>query len=196
MFSSTLKAAFEKDPALKKGINFLEVFLYQGVWAIWIHRIAHVLHKIGLPIIPRLISQLARFFLLIEIHPGATIGKGLFIDHGTGIVIGESTVIGDNVMMYHGVTLGGHGWWVDSKESKRHPTIEDNVILGVGATILGNVTIGKNSKIGANVLIVNDIPPNSTVVSELGKYVVYEGKIVDKFETNKLPKAEWFDSKF
>lgn len=193
MFLSNLKAIYEKDPALKKGINFLEVFLYQGLWAIWIHHVAHFLYKLKIPFIPRLISQLARIFLLIEIHPGAKIGEGFFIDHGTGVVIGETAVIGKNVMMYHGVTLGGHGWWVDEKGSQRHPIIEDNVTLGVGATVLGPVTIGKNSKIGANALVVNDIPPDSTVVSELGKYVVYKGKKVKKFETNKLPPVEWFD---
>jgi len=195
MFLSAIKEAYKKDPALKKGLNFLEVFLYPGVWAIWIHRISHFLYIIKIPFIPRLISQIARLFLLIEIHPGAKIGNHFFIDHGAGIVIGESTVIGNNVMMYHGVTLGGHGWWIDKKGERRHPIIEDNVTLGVGSTILGSITIGKNSKIGANVLIVNDIPSNSTVVSELGQYIVYKGKKVKKFETNKLPNPKWFDSR-
>ena len=173
MFISSLKAAYKKDPALKKGINFLEVFLYQGLWAIWIHRITHLLYKLKIPFIPRLISQIARILTQIEIHPGAKIGKGFFIDHGTGIVIGETTIIGNNVMLYHGVTLGGHGWWSDKKGTKRHPTIQDNVTLGVGATILGPITIGKNSKIGANALVIKDIPPNSTIVSQLGKKLLY-----------------------
>ncbi len=187
MFLSIIKAAYEKDPALKKGINFLEVFLYQGVWAIWIHRIAHFLYVLKIPFIPRLISQIARVFTLIEIHPGAKIGKGFLIDHGVGVVIGETAIIGDNVMMHHGVTLGGPGWWVTGKYEKRHPTIEDNVILGVGATILGDITIGKNSKIGANALVVNDVPPNSVVASELGKYLVYNGARVGKSEIEMQP---------
>jgi serine O-acetyltransferase len=187
-----LKTAYRKDPALRNGINILEVLLYQGVWAIWMHRIAHKMWTWNIPFFPRLISQVTRVFTLIEIHPGATIGNNFFIDHGTGVVIGETTTIGDNVMIYHGVTLGGHGWWSDTKGKKRHPTIGDNVTIGVGATILGPVIIGKNSKIGANALILNDIPENSTVVSELGKFIVYEGKEVKKFETNKLPEPEWF----
>lgn len=180
MFSSTIKAAYEKDPALKKGINFLEVFLYQGVWAIWMYRIAHFLYVLKIPVIPRLISQITRILTLIEIHPGARIGKSFFIDHGVGVVIGETTIIGDNVMVHHGVTLGGPGWWAISKNKKRHPTIEDNVILGVGATILGDITIGKNSKIGANALVVKDVPPDSVIVAELGKYIFYNGERVGK----------------
>ncbi len=172
MFISDLKTAYKKDPALKKGINFLEVFLYQGLWAIWLHRITHALYSLKIPFIPRLISQIVRIFTLIEIHPGAKIGKGFFIDHGAGVVIGETSIIGDNVMLYHGVTLGGRGWWTDKKDKKRHPTVGNNVTLGVGATVLGNVTIGENSKIGAKALIIHDIPPNSTVISELGKYIV------------------------
>ena len=187
-----LKTAYSKDPALRPGISSLEVLLYQGLWAIWVHRFAHGLHKLGLPFFPRLISQIMRTITLIEIHPGAKIGKNFFIDHGAGVVIGETVDIGDNVMMYHNVTLGGHGWWVDVKGDKRHPTIENNVVLGVGATILGPVTIGKNSKIGANTLIVNNIPEDSIVVSELAKFIVYKKQKVKKFETNKLPDEKWF----
>ena len=184
---STIKAAYEKDPALKKGINFLEVFLYQGVWAILFYRIAHFLYVLRIPIIPRLISQIARIFTLIEIHPGAKIGKRFFIDHGVGVVIGETAVICDNVMVHHGVTLGGPGWWASGKNEKRHPTIEDNVILGVGATILGDVTIGRNSKIGANALVVKDVPPDSVIVSELGKYMYYNGEKVGKSSLEMQP---------
>jgi serine O-acetyltransferase len=193
----TLKTAFKKDPALKEGINFLEVFLYQGVHAIWLHRIAHFLHKLRVPFIPRLISQINRLITHIEIHPGARIGNNFFIDHGAGIVIGETTEIGDNVMMYHGVTLGGHGWWVDKKGEKRHPTIGDNAVLGVGCKILGPVTIGNNCKIGAGAIVIEDVPANSTVVAELGKYIIKEGRKVKRKEIEKVgvPKEEWFELK-
>src|SRR3989338_8257906 len=193
----TIKTAYDKDPALKKGINFLEVFLYQGVHAIWLHRIAHFLYSLRIPFIPRLISQLNRWITQIEIHPGAKIGKNFFIDHGSGIVIGETAEIGDNVMMYHGVTLGGHGWWVDKKGHKRHPTICSNVVLGVGCKILGPVTIGDNSRIGAGAIVIKDVPRDSTVVSELGKYIVKEGKKMKKEEIEKVevPKEEWFKLK-
>ena len=187
MFSSTIEAAYKKDPALKKGISFLEVFLYQGVWAVWMYRIAHFLYVLKIPIIPRLISQITRIITLIEIHPGATIGKGFFVDHGAGVVIGETAVIGKNVMLHHGVTLGGPGWWATAKNKKRHPTIEDNVVLGVGATILGDVTIGRDSKIGANALVVKDVPPDSVVVAELGKYMFYNGERVGKSSLEMLP---------
>jgi serine O-acetyltransferase len=190
-----LKTAYKKDPALKPGIGTLEILLYQGLWAIWSHRIAHKLYKLNIPFIPRLISQIIRTITLIEIHPGAEIGHNFFIDHGAGVVIGETAEIGDNVMIYHGVTLGGHGWWVDEKSSKRHPTVEDNVVLGVGATILGPITIGKNSKIGANAIVLNDIESDSIVVSELSNYIVYKGKKVNKFETNQTPDPKWFAAK-
>jgi len=182
----TLKTAYKKDPALKEGVNFLEVFLYQGVHAIWLHRIAHFLYELKIPFIPRLISQINRLFTNIEIHPGANIGKNFFIDHGAGIVIGETSEIGDNVMMYHGVTLGGHGWWTDKKGQKRHPTIGNNVTLGVGCKILGHVTIGDNSKIGAGAIVIDDVPADSTVVAELGKYIIKEGKKVRKKEIEKV----------
>ena len=193
----TIKTAYKKDPALKKGINFLEVFLYQGVHAIWLHRIAHPLYKIGIPLIPRLISQINRLITGIEIHPGAKIGKNFFIDHGHGIVIGETAEIGYDVMMYHGVTLGGHGWWVDKKGQKRHPTIGNNAILGVGCKILGPVKIGNNCKIGAGAIVIEDVPANSTVVAELGKYIIREGRKVKRKEIEKVevPKEEWFELK-
>ena len=189
---STLKTAFKKDPALKKGINFLEVFLYQGVHAIWLHRVAHALHRLNIPFMPRLLSQINRLITHIEIHPGAKIGSHFFIDHGSGIVIGETTEIGDNVMMYHGVTLGGHGWWIDRKGQKRHPTIGNNVILGVGCKILGPVAIGDNCKIGAGAIVIENVPANSTVVAELGKYIVKGGRKVKRREIEKVevPKEE------
>ena len=193
----TLRTAYKKDPALKPGIHALEVLLYPGVHAILFHRIAHFLYKLKVPFIPRLISQIARFLTGIEIHPRAKIGKRFFIDHGMGVVIGETTEIGDDVMMYHGVTLGGHGWWTDKKGEKRHPTVGNNVILGVGCKILGPVKIGDNSKIGAGAIVIHDVPPNSTVVAELGKYIIKEGKRVrdEELEKVEVPKEDWFQKK-
>jgi len=190
----TLRTAYEKDPALR-GIKSLEVILYQGVHAIWFHRFAHLLYKMNIPFIPRLISQFSRFVTGIEIHPGAKIGKRFFIDHGMGVVIGETAEIGDDVMMYHGVTLGGHGWWADEKGSKRHPTIENNVVLGVGSKILGDITIGDNSKIGVGAIVINNVPANSTIVGELGKYIIKGGKRTKKKEIQKtrVPKAKWYN---
>lgn len=190
---NTIITAYKKDPALK-GIKSLEVILYQGVHAIWLHRISHFLYKLKLPIIPRLISQISRWITGIEIHPGAKIGKRFFIDHGAGIVIGETSEIGDDVMMYHGVTLGGHGWWTDKKGAKRHPTIRNNVVLGVGCMVLGPVNVGNNSKIGAGAIVIKDVPPNSTIVGELGKFVVRAGKKVTEKEIQKIevPEPEWY----
>ncbi|MFH0863057.1 MAG: serine O-acetyltransferase EpsC [Candidatus Altiarchaeota archaeon] len=187
------QVAYEKDPALKKGINFLEVVLYPGVQAIILYRISHALHSIGLPFIPRAISYLGRFLTGAEIHPAAKIGKRFFIDHATGVVIGETTEIGDNVMLYHGVTLGGHGWWRDKKGNKRHPTIEDNVTIGVGAAILGPVIVKKNSRIGAHTVIIDDIPEDSTVVTSKGQLRIVEGAYVrykDPKEAGEKP-PEW-----
>ena len=171
---NTLKTAYKKDPALK-GIKAIELILYQGVWAIWFHRIAHLLYIAHIPFTPRFISQFSRFMTGIEIHPGANIGKNFFIDHGMGVVIGETVEIGDNVMLYQGVTLGGHGWWKDHKGEKRHPTLEDNVVVGVGAAILGPVTIKKNSRVGAMSIIIDDIPEDSTVVCPKGQLRQKEG---------------------
>ena len=156
---------FDKDPAAK---NLAEVLLYQGLHALLLHRIAHRLYLRGVPFLPRLISQFGRVVTGgIEIHPGARIGKRFFIDHGTGIVIGETTEIGDDVMLYHQVTLGATGWWKDQRNGrkKRHPTIEDRVTIGVGASILGPVTVGHDSKIGAMALVVESVAPHSTVVA-------------------------------
>ena len=160
----TIKVIYEKDPAIKGGINLLEAFLYPGLWAIWMHRVSHFLYKMKFPFIPRLLSQIMRFLTGIEIHPGAKIGRRFFIDHGMGIVIGETSEIGDNVMLYHGVTLGGSGWWKDEKGNKRHPTVEDNVTLGMGSVVVGPVTIGKGSIIGASSVITKDIPAGVVVV--------------------------------
>jgi len=186
----TIKTAYEKDPALKGGLGFIEVLFYPGVQAIMLYRIAHALHRIKLPVIPRAISYFGRFLTGAEIHPAAKIGKNFFIDHATGVVIGETVEIGGNVMLYHGVTLGGHGWWRDRKDDKRHPTIEDNVTIGVGAAILGPVTIKKNSRIGALSVIVDDIPEDSTVVCPKGKIRITEGCYIRLKEPQEVLRKE------
>ncbi|MGO3801603.1 MAG: serine O-acetyltransferase EpsC [Fusobacterium sp.] len=159
-----LENVVKLDPAAR---NKLEVLLlYSGIHSLISHRIAHFLYKKRIFFIARLISQISKFFTGIEIHPGATIGKGFFIDHGNGVVIGETAEIGDNVMIYHQVTLGGTG---NEKGVKRHPTVGDNCIIGTGAKLLGNITIGKNSKIGANSVVLRNVPENATVVGIPGK---------------------------
>lgn len=154
----------DRDPAMKED---REVFLYPSFWALWEYRKAHKYYLQGKFYKARKISQRAARKTGIEIHPGATIGKGLFIDHGHGVVIGETTVIGDNVTIYQGVTLGGTG----KEHGKRHPTIEDNVLISTGAKILGSFTIGAGSKIGAGSVVLNEVPPNSTVVGIPGRIV-------------------------
>jgi serine O-acetyltransferase len=185
-----LKVAYEKDPALHKGMSFFEVVLYPGVQAIILYRLSHYLHDLGIPFIPRAISYFGRFLTGAEIHPGARIGKRFFIDHATGVVIGETTEIGDNVMLYHGVTLGGHGWWRDKKGDKRHPTIEDNVTIGVGAAILGPVVVKKNTRVGAHTVIIDDIPENSTVVTSKGQLRVQEGAYIRYRDPAKVQENE------
>jgi serine O-acetyltransferase len=174
----TVRTAYRKDPALRGGLGFLEVILYPGVQAIIIYRLANALYKLDVPFIPRALSYFGRFLTGAEIHPAAKIGRNFFIDHATGVVIGETAEIGDNVMLYQGVTLGGAGWWRDQKGQKRHPTIEDNVTIGVGAAILGPVTVKKNSKIGALSVIVDDIPESSTVMCPKGRLKVIEGAYI------------------
>jgi serine O-acetyltransferase len=173
---------FEKDPACR---NIFEAVLYQSLWAIIYHRIAHALYKAHIPFVPRLISQFARLMTSgIEIHPGAQIGKRFFIDHGAGVVIGETTVIGNNVMLYHQVTLGATGWWRRSpgRLQKRHPTIEDDVTIGVGAAILGPITIGRGSRIGAMALVLETVPPNSVVASKPAELLVKRGEPLEKHQ--------------
>jgi serine O-acetyltransferase len=153
-----ISTIFERDPAVK---SYMEVILcYPGLHAVISHRIAHFLYKRKLFLLARLLSQISRFFTGIEIHPGAVIGKRFFIDHGSGIVIGETTEIGDDVTLYQGVTLGGTG----KDKGKRHPTIQHNVTIGAGAKVLGPITIGHNSKIGAGAVVVRCIPPYCTAV--------------------------------
>ncbi|WP_163469330.1 serine O-acetyltransferase EpsC [Fusobacterium sp. IOR10] len=159
-----LENVVKLDPAARNKLEVL--FLYSGIHSLISHRIAHFLYKKRIFFIARLISQISKVLTGIEIHPGAVIGKGLFIDHGNGVVIGETAEIGDNVMMYHQVTLGGTG---NEKGVKRHPTVGDNCIIGTGAKLLGNITIGKNSKIGANSVVLINVPENATVVGIPGK---------------------------
>jgi|TARA_B100000085_G_scaffold283611_1_gene314676 serine O-acetyltransferase len=160
-----INAVFDRDPAAR---NIFEVFLtYPGFHAIMWHRISHLLWNIKLKLIARLISNILRTLTGIEIHPGAKIKSGFFIDHGMGVVIGETTEIGQNVTIYQGVTLGG----ISSNKGKRHPTISDNVIIGAGSKILGPLNIGKNTKIGANSVVIDSIPENSTVVGIPGRVV-------------------------
>lgn len=159
------KNIVDKDPAC---INILYVLLYPGFWVLFFHRIAHFLNNLSLKFIARLISQIARLLTGIEIHPGAEIGKRLFIDHGMGIVIGETATIGDNCTIYHNVTLGGTG----KSRNKRHPDIGNNVMIGCGAKILGPIKIGNNVKIGANAVVLKDVEDNSTVVGIPGKVVI------------------------
>ena len=170
-FRADIRAVFERDPAAR---NIWEVLTYAGLHATIHHRIAHRLWRWKLKFAARLVSQMSRFFTGIEIHPGATIGKGFFIDHGMGVVIGETAEIGDNVLLYHGVTLGG----VSLEKKKRHPTIENNVVIATGAKVLGAITIGENSRIGANAVVLKDVPPNATVVGIPGRVVVLEGQRV------------------
>jgi serine O-acetyltransferase len=181
---------FEKDPAAR---NIFEVLLYQGLHAVLLHRLAHKLYTLGIPILPRLVSQLARLLTGgIEIHPGAKIGRRFFIDHGTGVVIGETAEIGDNVMLYHQVTLGATGWWKHRGDGrvKRHPTVEDNVTIGVGASILGPITIGHDSKIGAMALVLESLPPHSVVLAQPGKLQIRPGTAKDlepQWDPEQLP---------
>jgi len=156
---------FREDPAAK---SVLEIFLcYPGFHAVLAHRLAHRLYTWRVPILPRVISQVSRFFTQIEIHPGATIGRRFFIDHGSGVVIGETTIIGDDVLLYQGVTLGGTG----GERGKRHPTLGNRVVIGTGAKVLGNILIGDNVKVGAGSVVVHNVPDNSTVVGVPGRVV-------------------------
>jgi len=171
VFRGEIAATMERGPA---ATSFIEIVLtYPGLHALILYRIARRLRMMGLPLVPRMVSQAARFVTGIEIHPGARIGTGLFIDHGMGVVIGETTVIGTNVTLYQGVTLGGTG----KEKGKRHPTIGNNVVVGSGAKVLGNIVIGDNARIGANAVVVRDVPPNATVVGVPGRIARQDGKV-------------------
>jgi serine O-acetyltransferase len=167
-----VQAVLERDPAATGA--FEVVTSYSGIHALWLHRLAHPLYKHGLHVLPRWISQFSRLVTGIEIHPGAQIGDGLFIDHGSGVVIGETTEIGDNVTIYQGVTLGGTG----KETGKRHPTVGDNVVIGAGAKVLGSITVGDDAKIGAGSVVVTNVPKNATVVGNPGRPVLVNGQRV------------------
>lgn len=158
------KAYRKKDPALK---SYFELILYPGIWAIFYHRIGHFFYQIHFYFIARLISQLSRFITGIEIHPGAKIGKRFVIDHGMGVVIGETAIVKDDCLIYHGVTLGGTG----KANGKRHPTLENNVTVGAKAAILGNITIGENSIVGAGSIVLKDVSANTTVAGVPAKVI-------------------------
>jgi serine O-acetyltransferase len=182
--ATDFRIIFERDPAAR---NWLEVlFCYPGLQALVLHRIAHLLYTLRLPFIPRLISHVARFLTGIEIHPGAQIGCGVFIDHGMGVVIGETAIIGDYVLIYQGVTLGGTG----KETGKRHPTLGNNVVVGAGAKVLGNLSIGENVRIGAGSVVLRDVPPDCTVVGVPGRIVYRLGERVDPLEHGRLPDSE------
>nr|WP_255723368.1 serine O-acetyltransferase [Sporosarcina sp. ACRSL] len=177
-----IQCIFEQDPAARS--TFEVVLTYSGLHAVWAHRVAHALYKKNFLFLARFISQVSRFFTGIEIHPGATIGRRLFIDHGMGIVIGETCEIGDDVTLYQGVTLGGTG----KEKGKRHPTLGNNVLVASGAKVLGSITIGENSKIGAGSVVLIDVPADSTVVGIPGKVVVSNGvRVKDKLDHQNLP---------
>jgi serine O-acetyltransferase len=173
LFNEEVKTVQKKDPAAR---GILEIILlYQGLHALIHYRIANFFYKRDIFLVARLISQVSRFMTGIEIHPGATIGKDFFIDHGMGVVIGETAIIGDNVLLYQGVTLGGTGL----EKGKRHPTIGSNVVIGAGAKVLGNITIGDNSYVGANAVVIKDVPANSTIVGVPGRITKQDGKKIE-----------------
>ncbi|MFC1907964.1 serine O-acetyltransferase [Chloroflexota bacterium] len=178
-----IKTTFKHDPA---AVNTLEVLLsYPGFHARQFHRLAHTLFQWRVPVLPRLISHISRFLTGIEIHPGAKIGEGFFIDHGMGVVIGETSEIGDNVVLYQGVTLGG----TSQQKAKRHPTLGNNVVVGVGAQLIGAITIGDNSKVGAGSVVVTSVPANATVVGVPGRVVAVRNPDTDTVE--RLPDPVW-----
>jgi len=179
MFDTTradIRAAMERDPACRSGFDV--ILSYPGFHAVFLHRLSHRLWGWGFRTLARFLSHIARFLTGIEIHPGVKAGQGLFIDHGMGVVIGETTEIGQNVTLYQGVTLGG----VSLKKEKRHPTLRDNVVVGAGAKVLGPFEVGENSRIGSNSVVVKEVPPNSTVVGIPGQVIIKEGKKVDEVD--------------
>jgi serine O-acetyltransferase len=167
-----IAAVFDRDPAAKSRLEV--VLLYSGLHALWAHRVSHSLWIHGWRFLARLLSQVARLITGIEIHPGAEIGRRFFVDHGMGVVIGETTIIGDDVTLFQGVTLGGTG----KETGKRHPTLRNGVVVGSGARVLGNIVIGENSRVGAGSVVLRDIPDNSTVVGVPGHIVLRQGKRV------------------
>src|SRR3954468_16969742 len=176
-----IAAAHERDPAAR-GVSSIEILIaWPGVQAVLAHRVAHALHDAGVPIVPRAIAFVSRMSTGIEIHPAANVGDGLFIDHGMGVVIGETADVGNDVTLYQGVTLGGTGF----ATGKRHPTVGDNVTVGSGAKLLGPIEIGHGAKVGANSVVITDVPPNSTVVGNPGHVVRVDGRRPEG------PDADW-----
>ena len=161
-----IRSVRERDPAARTGLEVL--LCYPGLWAVWIHRVSHWLWRHHLRLLARILSQVGRFYTGVDIHPGALLGRRLFIDHATGVVIGETAIVGSDVTMYQGVTLGGTG----EGHGKRHPTICDGVFIGNNANVLGNITVGENSRVGAGSVVLADVPPNSTVVG-VPAHIVY-----------------------
>ena len=179
-----LQIIYERDPAAR---NWLEVlFCYPGLQALFLHRIAHWLYSAGLPFVPRLISQLSRFLTGIEIHPGAKIGRGVFIDHGMGVVIGETAIVGDYAVIYQGSTIGGTG----KEIGKRHPTLGENVVVGAGAKVLGNIQIGNNVRIGAGSVVLRDVPSDCTVVGIPGRIISRKKQVEDAQNSQGIPDLE------
>jgi serine O-acetyltransferase len=178
-----IDSALERDPAAHSRLEV--IFSYPGFHARQLHRLAYALHNRGVPLLPRLISHFNRFLTGIEIHPGAQIGEGLFIDHGMGVVIGETTVIGDNCHLTQGVTLGG----TSTKREKRHPTLRNNVQVGAGATLMGNITVGEHARIGAGSVVLTNVPAYATVVGVPGHVIAYYEPGNDT--TVRLPDPEW-----
>ena len=170
-----IQSVFERDPAARSTLEV--IFCYPGFHALQFHRVAHWLWNHQMPFVARLSSHISRFLTGIEIHPGARIGSGFFIDHGMGVVIGETSEIGENVTLYHGVTLGG----TSLKKEKRHPTLGDNVIVGAGASVLGPIKVGDNARIGSGSVVVEDVPPNTTVVGIPGKVVYGKQREIPSF---------------
>ena len=173
------RAVRERDPALHSAP---ELLLYQGLHAVWMHRAAHALYRADMTFAARLVSQVSRFLTGIEIHPGAKLGRGVFIDHGMGVVIGETAEVGDDVTIYQGVTLGGTG----KQGGKRHPTVGDRVVVGTGSQVLGAITVGEDAKIGAGSIVVRDVPPRSTVVGNPGRPVIVDGQKVPDESPNRV----------
>ncbi len=176
-----LTAAQQRDPAARSVARVEMLLTYAGVQALLLHRVSHALHSAGVPLLPRLLAYVTTAVTGVEIHPAARIGRGLFIDHGAGVVIGETAEVGDDVTIYQGVTLGGTGF----ARGKRHPTVGDEVMIGAGAKLLGPIEVGGRSKIGANSVVIHDVPPNSTVVGNPGHPVRVDGKKPDG------PDADW-----
>lgn len=181
-----IRTVCRKDPALH-GPHMAEVVVYAGLWALWYHRLAHRLWQAGVPLVPRMISEISHLLTGIEIHPGAQIGRRVFIDHGAGIVIGETTEIGDDCVLYHGVTLGARGWWVDAKGSKRHPTIGCDVTLAAGSLVLGAVHVGDGARIGPNAVVFDDVPAGCVVLAPASRCVKMTDGYDQPVETKDQP---------